>query len=92
MISSEKTNNVDELLEQQNSGEKANEKQHEDDSEKRKFQLGSNILYFGLATMLGCIVLSIIWPENIFISNAFETIRLIVMTILGYIFGSGSQN
>ncbi len=41
-----------------------------------------------LFLMLLCILLSLWKPNNELIKNGFEAFKLIVMTILGYIFGS----
>lgn len=52
------------------------------------FALGSSMLGWCLFLMLICIVLSLWYPDNELIKNGFEAFKLIVMTILGYIFGS----
>ncbi len=56
--------------------------------DSRKFALGSSMLGWCLFLMLICIVLSLWYPNNELIKNGFEAFKLIVMTILGYIFGS----
>mgnify|MGYP007062354241 CR=1 FL=1 len=56
--------------------------------ESRKFALGSSMLGWCLFLMLLCILLSLWKPNNELIKNGFEAFKLIVMTILGYIFGS----
>lgn len=55
-----------------------------------KFSLGSSMLGWCLFLMLLCILLSIWKPDNELIKNGFEAFKLIVMTILGYIFGSNN--
>lgn len=44
-----------------------------------------------LFLMFLCIVLSFRFSENELLENGFEVLKLIVMTILGYIFGSNSN-
>lgn len=56
----------------------------------QKFSLGSTTLGWCILLMFMCIVLSIWNPDNELIKNGFEAFKLIVMTILGYIFGSNS--
>lgn len=56
-----------------------------------KFSLGSSMLGWCLFLMLLCIFLSIWKPDNELIKNGFEAFKLIVMTILGYIFGSNNS-
>lgn len=41
--------------------------------------------------MMLCIVLSIWKPDNELVKSGFEAFKLIVMTILGYIFGSNNS-
>lgn len=60
--------------------------------ELRKFSLGSSMLGWCLALMVLCIGLSIWKPDNELVQSGFEAFKLIVMTILGYIFGSNSKN
>lgn len=60
--------------------------------ESRKFALGSSMLGWCLFLMLVCILLSLWKPDNELVKNGFEAFKLIVMTILGYIFGSTSKN
>lgn len=57
----------------------------------QKFSLGSTTLGWCIAFMLFCIVLSIWNPDNELIKSGFEAFKLIVMTILGYIFGSNTS-
>jgi hypothetical protein len=59
--------------------------------DSRKFALGSSMLGWCLFLMLVCILLSLWKPENELIKNGFEAFKLIVMTILGYIFGSNNS-
>lgn len=56
----------------------------------RKFSLGSATLGWCIFLMFLCIILSIWNPDNELIKNGFEAFKLIVMTILGYIFGSNN--
>lgn len=58
----------------------------------RKFSLGSTTLGWCIFLMFLCIVLSIWQPDNELVKSGFEAFKLIVMTILGYIFGSNSAN
>lgn len=57
----------------------------------KKFQLGSATLGWCIFLMMACIVLSIWRPDNELIKSGFEAFKLIVMTILGYMFGSNSS-
>jgi len=56
----------------------------------QKFTLGSAALGWCIFLMFVCIVLSIWDPGNELIENGFEAFRVIVMTMLGYIFGSNN--
>lgn len=58
----------------------------------KKFSLGSTTLRWCILLMFLCIVLSIWNQDNELIKSGFEAFKLIVMTILGYIFGSNSAN
>ena len=58
----------------------------------RRFNLGSSLLGWCIFLMMVCICLSIWNPENELIKNGFEAFKLIVMTILGYMFGSNAKN
>ncbi len=58
----------------------------------RKFSLGSATLGWCIFLMLFCIFLSIWKPDNELVKSGFEAFKLIVMTILGYIFGSNNSN
>lgn len=57
----------------------------------RKFSLGFATLGWCIFLMVVCIILSIRWPDNELVKSGFEAFKLIVMTILGYIFGSNSS-
>ncbi len=57
----------------------------------RRFSLGSATLGWCIFLMFLCIVLSIWNPENELVKSGFEAFRVIVMTLLGYIFGSNSS-
>lgn len=59
--------------------------------EDKKFSLGSNILGWCLGIMLVLVILSMFQHDNTLINNAFDAFKLIVMTILGYIFGSNTK-
>lgn len=56
----------------------------------QKFSLGSTTLGWCIFLMFLCIVLSIWKPDNELVKSGFEAFKLIVMTILGYIFGSNT--
>lgn len=58
----------------------------------RRFNLGSSILGWCLFLMVVCICLSIWKPDNELVRNGFEAFKLIVMTILGYMFGSNAKS
>ena len=58
---------------------------------KSKFKLGSNTLGWCIALMFGCVIISIFKPDNEMVANGFEAFKLIVMTILGYLFGSSKN-
>lgn len=60
--------------------------------ELRKFALGTSMLGWCIFLMFMCIVLSLWKPDNKLVQSGFEAFKLIVMTILGYIFGSNSKN
>lgn len=60
-------------------------------SELEKFKLGSSTLGWCLFLMLFCILLSLWKPDNELVKNGFEAFKLIVMTVLGYIFGSNDS-
>lgn len=72
----------------QETDELSKEKNAINQMDKLKFSLGSSTLGWCLALMMLCVVLSLGWPDNTLVQNAFEAFKLIVMTILGYIFGS----
>lgn len=57
----------------------------------RKFQLGSATLGWCIFLMMVCVFLSIWKPGNELIKSGFEAFKLIVMTILGYMFGSNNS-
>ena len=57
----------------------------------QKFSLGSTTLGWCISLMFLCVVLSIWQPDNELIKSGFEAFKLIVMTILGYIFGSNTS-
>lgn len=59
-------------------------------ADSKKFALGSSMLGWGLFLMLICIILSLWKPDNELVKSGFEAFKLIVMTILGYIFGSNN--
>jgi len=56
----------------------------------QKFTLGSTTLGWCIFLMFLCIVLSIWQLDNELVKSGFEAFKLIVMTILGYIFGSNT--
>lgn len=56
-----------------------------------KFKLGSSTLGWCITLMFGCILISLWKPDNELVKNGFEAFKLIVMTILGYIFGSSKN-
>lgn len=59
-------------------------------ADSRKFALGSSMLGWCLFLMLVCILLSLWKPDSELVKSGFEAFKLIVMTILGYIFGSNN--
>lgn len=59
--------------------------------DNQKFHLGSTTLGWCIVLMLACICLSLRWPDNELVQSGFEAFKLIVMTILGYIFGSNNS-
>lgn len=61
------------------------------DIRKKRFSLGSSTLGWCICLMLLCVILSIFVPENDLINKGFDAFKLIVMTILGYIFGSNKE-
>lgn len=58
----------------------------------KRFSLGSATLGWCIFLMLLCIIISLWNPDNELVKNGFEAFKLIVMTILGYIFGSNNSN
>lgn len=58
------------------------------DLDFRKFSLGSATLGWCIFLMFSTMIISIWNPDNELVKNAFEAFKLIVMTVLGYIFGS----
>lgn len=57
-----------------------------------RFSIGSKTLGWCIFLMVLCIFLSLLKPDNELIKNGFEAFKLIVMTLLGYMFGSKSSN
>lgn len=64
------------------------EKNAKESMDTRKFMLGSTTLGWCIFLMFLCIIISLWAPENELVKSGFETFKLIIMTILGYIFGS----
>lgn len=60
------------------------------DLDFKKFNLGSATLGWCIFLMMLCIFISLWKPDNELVNNGFEAFKLIVMTILGYIFGSNN--
>lgn len=58
----------------------------------RKFSLGSTTLGWCIFLMFVCVVAAIWKPDNELVKNGFEAFRIIIMTILGYIFGSSAKS
>lgn len=58
--------------------------------DRAKFSLGSNMLGWCIVLMFACVLLSLWKPNYELVNSAFEAFKLIVMTILGYIFGSNT--
>lgn len=58
----------------------------------RKFSLGSSTLGWCIFLMFACVILSLWYPDNTLVQSAFDAFKLIVMTILGYIFGSNTKD
>lgn len=63
-----------------------------EDVDWRKLSIGSSTLGWCMALMFVCVIISLFNPESELVSNAFEAFKLIVMTVLGYIFGSNSKS
>ena len=57
-----------------------------------KFSIGSKTLGWCIFLMVGCIGLSIWQPDNELVESGFEAFKLIVMTLLGYMFGSNNSD
>lgn len=55
----------------------------------RQFKLGSNLLYVCTGLMAGCVLLSLFSLESEMLDKGFDAFRLIIMTVLGYVFGAG---
>lgn len=66
------------------------EKDAESWIEKQKFTLGSTTLGWCIFLMFVCILLSFMNPDSELVQSGFEAFKMIVMTILGYIFGSNT--
>jgi len=60
------------------------------DLDSLKFTLGSSTLGWCIFLMMLCVIISLWKPDNELVKNGFEAFKLIVMTILGYIFGSNN--
>ena len=60
------------------------------DMDSLKFTLGSSTLGWCIFLMMLCVIISLWHPDNELVKNGFEAFKLIVMTILGYIFGSNN--
>ena len=58
----------------------------------KRFSLGSATLGWCIFLMFLCIVLSMFKPDNELIRSGFEAFKLIVTTILGYMFGAQSRS
>ena len=56
-----------------------------------KFRLGSTTLSWCIALMFLCVLLALWQPGNELVKSGFDGFRLIVMTILGYVFGAGAK-
>lgn len=56
-----------------------------------KFRLGSTTLSWCIALMFLCVLLALWQPENELVKSGFDSFRLIVMTILGYVFGASPK-
>lgn len=75
-----------------NQDELSREKNADPGIDFRKFSLGSSTLGWCIFLMFACVILSMICPDNDLVQNAFDAFKLIVMTILGYIFGSNTKD
>ena len=58
----------------------------------KRFSLGSATLGWCIFLMFLCIVLSMFKPDNELIRSGFEAFKLIVTTVLGYMFGAQSRS
>lgn len=67
------------------------EKNTRDIMNLKKFALGSSTLGWCIFLMMVCIFISLWKPDNELVKNGFEAFKLIVMTILGYLFGSNNS-
>lgn len=56
-----------------------------------RFRLGSTTLSWCIALMFLCVLLALWQPGNQLVKSGFDGFRLIVMTILGYVFGTNSK-
>lgn len=63
-----------------------------EDIDWRKLSIGSSTLGWCVFLMFLCVVISLFVPENEMLDSAFEAFKLIVMTVLGYIFGSNTKS
>lgn len=63
-----------------------------EDVDWKKLSIGSSTLGWCMALMFACVIISLFNSESELVSNAFEAFKLIVMTVLGYIFGSNTKS
>lgn len=64
----------------------------QNDIDWRKLSIGSSTLGWCVFLMFLCVVISLFVPDNEMLDSAFEAFKLIVMTVLGYIFGSNTKS
>ena len=57
----------------------------------KKLGVGSTVLGWCIALMFVCVLISIWQPNSELVSQGFEAFRIIIMTILGYLFGSSRK-
>lgn len=58
----------------------------------RKLSISSYILLGCIVLMFLCVVLSLAAPEHALLSEAFDAFKMIALVVLGYIFGTNSNN
>lgn len=57
----------------------------------KKLSIGSSALGWCIALMFFCVIISLFKTDNELVKDAFEAFKLIVLTVLGYIFGTNAK-